>query len=105
VDEKAAGRQTPLAKKMNGVRFYREFSDKSKRKPGGTVVAALVLNGSYWSSGTICYEALAAVFDRPNSPVAGTGVSLDYLRQKCKRIGEAQARTIHPVLFERLDQP
>jgi len=90
---------------MNGVCFYQEFSDKSKRKPGGTVVAALVLNGRYWSSGTICYETLAAVFDWPNSPVAGTGVSLDYLRQKCKRINEAQARTIHPVLFERLDQP
>jgi hypothetical protein len=45
-----------------------------------------------------------AIFDWPNSPVAGTGVSLDYLRQKCKRISEAQARTIHPVLFEWLDQ-
>jgi len=52
---------------MNGIRFYQEFTDKSKRKPGGTVVAALVLNGSYWSNGTICYEALAAVFDWPNS--------------------------------------
>ena len=89
---------------MNGIRFYQEFSDKSRHQPGGTVVAALVLNGSYRSSGTICYEALAAVFDRPNSPVAGTGVSLDYLRRKCRRIGEARARTIHPVLFERLDQ-
>jgi len=90
---------------MNGIRFYLESKDKSKHKLGGTVVAALVLNGSYWSSGTICYEALAAVFDWPNSPVAGTGVAWDYLRQKCKRISEAKARTIHPALFERLDQP
>ena len=89
---------------MNGIRFYLEFPNKSKCRPGGTVVAALVLNGSYWSSGTICYEAIAAVFDWPNSPVAGTGVALDYLRQKCKRISEAKARSIHPVLFERLDQ-
>jgi len=89
---------------MNGIRFYLEFTDKSKRKPGGTVVAALMLNGSYWSSGTICYEAIAAVFDCANSPVAGTGVARDYLRQKCKRISEAKARIIHPVLFERLDQ-
>jgi hypothetical protein len=89
---------------MNGIRFYQEFSDKSKRKPIGTVVAALVLNGRYRSSGTICYEARAAVFDWPNSPVAGTGVSFDYLRQKCKRISEAQARIIHPVPLERLDQ-
>ena len=46
---------------MNGIRFYEEFTDKSKRQPCGTVVAALVLNGSYRSSGTICYEAIAAV--------------------------------------------
>jgi hypothetical protein len=90
---------------MNGTRFYLEFKDKSKRQSGGTVVAALVLNGSYWSSGKLCYEALAALFERANSPVAGTGVALDYLRQKCKRISEAKARIIHPALFERLDQP
>jgi hypothetical protein len=90
---------------MNGIRFYREFKDNSKRQPGGTVVAALVLNGGYWSSSTWCYEAVAALFDRPNSPVAGTGVARDYLRLKCKRISEATARIIHPALFERLDQP
>lgn len=87
---------------MKGIRFYAEFNDKSKRQPGGNVVAALVLNGSYWSSATACYEAIAALFDQPNSPVAGTGVALDYLRQKCKRISEAKARRIHPALFERL---
>ena len=89
---------------MNGIRFYEEFTDKSKRQPCGTVVAALVLNGSYRSSGTICYEAIAAVLDWPNAPVAGTGVAYDYLRQKCKRISEAKARAIHPVLFERIDR-
>src|ERR1035437_8274888 len=90
---------------MEGIRFYLEFTDKSKHKPGGTVAAALVLNGSYWSSGTICYEAITAVFDWPNSPVAGTGVACDYLRQKCRRISQTKARTIHPALFDRLDQP
>jgi hypothetical protein len=89
---------------MNGIRFYLEFTDKAKRKSGDIVVAALVLNGRYWIGGTICYEAIAAVFDWPNSPVAGTGVACDYLRQKCRRISEAKARTIHPALFERLDQ-
>ena len=88
---------------MIGIRFYAEFQDKSKRQPGGNAVAVLTLNGAYWSSGQLCYEALAALFDRPNSPVAGTGVALDYLRQKCKRISEARARIIHPALFERLD--
>jgi hypothetical protein len=90
---------------MTGVRFYLEFRDKSKRQSGVTVVAALVLNDSYWSSGKLCYEAIAALFNQPNSPVASTGVALDYLRQKCKRISEARARIIHPALFERLDQP
>jgi len=90
---------------MKGTRFYLEFDDLSKRMPGGTVVAALVINGAYWSSGRLCYEAVAALFDRPNAPVAGTGVALDYLREKCKRVSEAKARAIHPALFERLDRP
>jgi hypothetical protein len=88
---------------MSGICFYQEFRDQSKRSSAGTIVAALVCNGLYWSSGKFCYEAVAGLFDRPNSPVAGTGVALDYLRQKCKRISEAKARTIHPALFERLD--
>ncbi len=90
---------------MTGIRFYQEFRDNSKRQPGGTVVAALVFSDGYWSGGVWCYEAIAALFDQPNSPVAGTGVARDYLRRRCKRISEAQARTIHPALFERLDQP
>jgi hypothetical protein len=88
---------------MSGVRFYQEFSDKSKRGSTGTIVAALVCNGLYLSCGKICYDAIAGVFDQPNSPVAGTGVAREYLRQKCKRISEANARTIHPALFERFD--
>jgi len=66
--------------------------------------AALVCNGLYLSNGKLCYEAIAAVFALHNSRVAGTGVALDYLRQKCRRISEAKARKIHPALFERLDQ-
>ena len=81
---------------MNGLRFYLEHKDKSKRQPGGTVVAALVLNGTYWSSGRCCYEAVAALFDWPNSPVAGTGVALDYLREKCKRIPYGQTGRTSP---------
>ena len=90
---------------MNGIRFYLEFTDKSKRQPGGNVVAVLTLNGAYWSSGKVCYEALAALFEQPDSPVAGSGVALDYLRQRCRRVSEAQARAIHPALFKRLDTP
>ena len=89
---------------MNGICFYQEFSDRSNRRSAGIIIAALVCSGHYWSIGKVCYEAIAGLFDRPNSPVAGTGVACDYLRQKCRRISEAKARTIHPALFERLDQ-
>jgi hypothetical protein len=88
---------------MNGIRFYLEFNDQSKRQPGGNVVAVLALNGAYWSSGKLCYEAIPALFEQPDSPVAGTGVALAYLRQRCKRVSEAKARAIHPALFRRLD--
>jgi len=62
-----------------------------------------VCNGSYISSGKLCYEGFVGVFDRPNSPVNFSGAALDYLREKCKRVSETKARTIHPALFERLD--
>ena len=90
---------------MSGICFYQDFGDKSKCKSTGIIVAALVCNGLYRSSGMICCEAIAGLFDRPNSPVAGTGVARDYLSQKCKRTSEANARTVHPALFERFDQP
>ena len=89
---------------MNGIRFYQEFKNKSKRESAGTVVAVLVGNGRFWSANKACYEALAGLFHHPNSVVCGTAVALDYLHDKCKRISEARARTIHPALFERLDQ-
>ena len=90
---------------MTGIRFYAEFHDKSKHQPGGNVVAVLALNGAYWSSGKLCYEAIAALFEQSDSPVAGTGVARDYLRQRCQRVSEARARAIHPKLFKRLDTP
>ena len=90
---------------MNGIHFYHEFKDKGKRHSAGTVIAALVGNGHFQSGYKICYEALGGLFDHPNSVVCGTAVSQDYLHEKCKRICEARAQTIHPALFERLNQP
>ena len=90
---------------MNGIRFYHEFNHKRKRHSAGTVVAALVCNGKFWSTGKVCFEAISGLFDQPNSVVCGAAVSLDYLQEKCKRVSEAKARLIHPALFERLDQP
>lgn len=87
---------------MKGIRFYHEFRDKSKRNSAGTVVAALICNGSFWSTGKSCYEAISGLFDHPNSVVCGSAVSRDYLQDKCKRISETKARAVHPALFERL---
>ncbi len=88
---------------MKGIRFYQEFEDRSKRRSSSTIVAVCVCNGLYFRSGKACYEGFVGVFDRLNSPVNFSGVALDYLREKCKRVSETQARTIHPALFERLD--
>jgi len=89
---------------MNGIHFYQEFTNESKRQSAGTVVAALAGNGHFWSAGRACYEAIAGLFDQPNSAVCGTSVARDYLHDQCKRISEAKALTIHPALFERLEQ-
>jgi hypothetical protein len=89
---------------MHHVRFYHEFSDRRKTKSTGNVFAAFVGNGVHVSNGLLCYEGLGALFAQPNSPVAGTSASLDFIRETCKRVSEAKARQIHPALFERLDQ-
>ena len=89
---------------MNGIRFYHEFTNTRKRQSAGTIVAACVCNGVFFSTGKACYEAFVGVFDQPDSPVNFSAVSLDYLRTRCKRVSERQAREIHPRLFERLEQ-
>lgn len=51
-------------------------------------------------------EGFAALFYRPNSPVASTGFSLKYINESAQNYGqitEEEARSIHPKLFERLD--
>lgn len=91
---------------MKDVRFYLEYpssADKRKGNHSGTVFAAFSGNGTHFSSGQWCQEGVGGVFDRPDSPVAGTSVSLQYLRKQCKRISEKQAREIHPNLFAYLD--
>lgn len=90
---------------MKGLRFYAEYTDKSKRVPDGNVVAVYIdtLHWSGGSQGGYEYECFSAVFYCPNSAVNYGSVSPDYLQEKCKRVSEAKARQIHPALFERLD--
>lgn len=91
---------------MKGYRFYEEFPSnaaKRKRQSAGHVVA-LVLDERrqpLWNGHQ--YDCIAGVFDTPNCGVASTGVSPEFLRKNCRRVSEAEARKIHPVLFKWLD--
>lgn len=96
---------------MDGVRFYLEYENKTekhkgtRKKPGkhtGNVLALYHENGHMTREGWTC-EGTGAIFYHPNSAVGSCGVGIDYLRDKCKRISEAQARDIHPQLFAVID--
>ena len=97
---------------MRGYRFYAEYDsakDKRADKHSGNVCAVLLdeerrplLNRPERNNATMA-DAIAAGREQKNSPVCLTTVSLDYLREKCKRISEERARAIHPRLFNYLD--
>jgi hypothetical protein len=102
-------------------RFYLEYpSAKERRKAtrknlgehSGTVVAVILQDdgqpiGFYTQinqEGAVawCYEAVTSVFDRENSPVCGSSVSVNYLRERCLRIAKDKALEIHPALEQYL---
>lgn len=85
---------------MNGVRFYFDYGSAKAKRQGGdapNALALLVANGcrSTW-------DAIAALTDEPNSPVCGTGVSPEYLREACKRVSQTEAYRVHPALKVRM---
>lgn len=93
---------------MKGYRFYEEFHNKRRGVSMGTVIAVVLGEDNrpfyhYYTSQGATFDAVAGVFDTPNSPVCGTTTTDGYLREDCKRISEARAREIHPALFEYLD--
>jgi hypothetical protein len=108
---------------VKGYRFYEEFdSSYKKRKRQGTGnVLALDLdpetgraygqsqmtfpNGCPGKPGPSIWvmECTAAILSEPNSPTAGTMVSIDVLRRNYRRVSERVARKIHPALFAWLD--
>ena len=89
---------------MKGYRFYEEFVNKRKGISAGNVVAVSTDVEPLSRDRVACVEGFEGIFDAPNSPVNWGGVGLDYLRFNCKRVSEARARTVHPALFERLDE-
>jgi hypothetical protein len=96
---------------MNGIKFFLEYENKTEKNKGtrknpgnhsGNVVAVLDDTLRINKDGAH-YDAIGAVFFTRNSGVGSTSVHNDYLREKCKRISEKQAREIHPSLFSFLD--
>lgn len=108
---------------MRGYRFYADYpSNSAKRKdamsprykrkdeptpaPAPNVIAVDLEDGSIpWrvQQGKAVTDCTAALFDIPDSCVTGSQVSHDYLMKRCRRISEAEARRIHPRLFEYLE--
>ncbi len=88
---------------MRDMRFYEEFQDRHRTRSRGTVIAVNVateeITKAYNGKRYRIYEAIASVYDYPNSPVAVSGTSTLYLRAACRRISEANARELHPRLF------
>lgn len=96
---------------MKGIRFYLEYPNQAEKRKAtradlgnhsGIVIATLEGTEQVTKDGPVI-DALSGLSDRPNAPVAGGVVSLEYLRERAKRISEGQAREIHPELFRRLD--
>lgn len=100
---------------MKGYRFYLEYPEgvnhkrHTKKKPGphsGTILALEVDSRRISCIGNkpvVMYTAVGGVNDFPNSPVCHTDVSIEYLRERTKRIPEEMARKIHPNVFALLD--
>jgi len=102
---------------MKGVRFYAEYDDGKHRRrdtvgsrsklaatptPAKNVIAVYLGDDGRPLWGGDSMDCAGAIFHEPNSDVAGTGVSYEVLRERCRRISEAEARRIHPRMFEYL---
>jgi hypothetical protein len=90
---------------MKNMKFYKEYNspqDKRQDQPNGNVIATY---GKMWVSRDNEYfiDAFGAVYFDPNSPCVYTTAQVDWIRENCKRISDADARTIHPRLFERIE--
>ena len=107
---------------MKGYRFYADYSSKAHKradtaprhvrrdgptpKPAANVIAVFLDDDGMESSCIFNgngYGCFAGISDAPNSYVLTSGVSPEYLRERCRRISESEARRIHPRLFQRLD--
>lgn len=93
---------------MKGYRFYEEYGNAKNKRAGISQgnVFALELDTTgrpiYSHDCLTCY-GVGAILWSANSPVANCSASPEWLGESCKRISEKEARRIHPVLFDYLD--
>lgn len=99
---------------MKGFIFYLEFpTAQAKRKAtrknltghSGNCIAVTSDRAEQIAQWRVnkCYPAFTAVRDIPNDPCCFNPVNVDYLKEFCKRISEAQSSEIHPNLFYRIE--
>ena len=90
---------------MNGYRFFEEYRDETMQASSGNVIAVNLAAGSFVQHGGVCYRAIIPETRPgfPNSPVTMSLFNAEYLGTRCRRVSEADARKIHPKLFEFLE--
>ena len=90
---------------MRGYNYFEEYTTTEREASTGNVIAVPDLLRSFVQPGGICLPVVCAGEEErsPNSPVVQSVLLAEYLGTHCKKISEAQARTIHPRLIEYLD--
>lgn len=91
---------------MTGYRFFEEYRDPACLLRSGNVIAVDYSDTSFVQHGGVCYRAVVPQPPRasPNSAVGMELFNAEYLGARCRRVSEAQARLIHPRLFEYLER-
>ncbi|HJR40764.1 MAG TPA: hypothetical protein VJ812_01660 [Gemmatimonadaceae bacterium] len=93
---------------MHGYRFFEEYVDESRQQSLQSVIAVQTFEGPWVKEGGVCFPAVCSPSvgsksAERNSEVTRLMFNVEYLGTHCRRISEAQARSIHPKLFEYLD--
>ncbi len=91
---------------MPGYGFFEEYRTTSLERSAGNVIAVPLPSDFILQEGSICVQAICNDGDTiaPNSPVAPALLKGEFLGRNCRPISEDRARSIHPRLFEYLEQ-
>jgi hypothetical protein len=91
---------------MAHYKFFEEYRDEQLRSSTGNVIAIHVADGPFVQDGAVCFKAVRADPDNraANGDVMMALLNAEYLGTHCRHIGDNQARTIHPRLFEYIER-